>query len=178
MGYEPEESIQCYRLIQTHLFAFRGLTKWLIVILNNYFGRQFNSLNDVAIHPESKDIYFTDTIYGYVQDFRPAPGLQDQVYRFNPDTGAVTVVADGFDHPNGRRSRIRTSLKKESATDIVAGFTFSPDGKYAYVADTGIDSGFFGLNFTRPASMYVLSFLTFPLLGLKLTTDCVLQLPI
>lgn len=162
-----------------HLFSFRGLTKWLIVILNNYFGRQFNSLNDVAIHPESKDIYFTDTIYGYVQDFRPAPGLQDQVYRFNPDTGGVTVVADGFDHPNGRRSRMRTRLiKRESATDIVTGLTFSPDGKYAYVADTGIDSGFFGLDFTRPASVYVLPFLTLTLLGLELITDCVSQLPI
>ncbi|KAJ5145339.1 hypothetical protein N7448_002731 [Penicillium atrosanguineum] len=104
------------------------------VLLNNYFGRQFNSLNDVVIHPKNKDIYFTDTIYGYVQDFRPAPGLQDQIYRFNEDTGAVTVVADGFDHPNG--------------------LTFSPDGEYAYVTDTGIDSGFFGLNFTRPASIY------------------------
>lgn len=72
-----------------------------LVLLNNYFGRQFNSLNDVAIHPKNKDVYFTDTIYGYVQDFRPAPGLQDQVYRLNPDTGAVTVVADRFDHPNG-----------------------------------------------------------------------------
>ena len=49
-------------------------------------------------------------------------------------------------------------LKKESATNNVTGFTFSPDGKYAYVTDTGIDSGFFGLNFTRPASMYVLVF--------------------
>ncbi|KAJ6104727.1 hypothetical protein N7523_011047 [Penicillium sp. IBT 18751x] len=104
------------------------------VLLNNYFGRQFNSLNDVVIHPKNKDIYFTDTIYGYVQDFRPAPGLQDQVYRFNPETGAVTIVADGFDHPNG--------------------LTFSPDGDYAYVTDTGIDYGFFGLNFTRPASIY------------------------
>lgn len=55
----------------------------------------------MAIHPKNKDIYFTDTIYGYVQDFRPAPGLQDQIYRLNPDTGAVTVVADRFDHPNG-----------------------------------------------------------------------------
>lgn len=53
-------------------------------------------------------------------------------------------------------------LKKESATNTAAGLTFSPDGKYAYVADTGIDSGFFGLDFTRPASMYVLSFLMFP----------------
>jgi gluconolactonase len=115
----------------------------------------------VAIHPENKDIYFTDTIYGYVQDFRPAPGLQDQIYRLNPDTGAVTVVADGFDHPNGMGLRMCT-LKKESATDIVAGITFSPDGKYAYIADTGIDSGFFGLDFTRPASVYVLAFQMFP----------------
>lgn len=83
-----------------------------IVILNNYFGRQFNSLNDVAIHPKNKEIYFTDTIYGFVQDFRPAPGLQDQVYRFNPDTGAVTVVADGFDHPNGNEIKMHSSAKR------------------------------------------------------------------
>ncbi|RDW90057.1 SMP-30/gluconolactonase/LRE family protein [Aspergillus mulundensis] len=103
-------------------------------LLNNFFGRQFNSLNDVNVHPVNKDVYFTDTIYGYVQDFRPAPGLQDQVYRFNPDTGAVSVVADGFVHPNG--------------------LTFSPDGKYAYIADTGIAYGFYGTNLTEPASIY------------------------
>ncbi|KAL4998211.1 hypothetical protein BDV10DRAFT_201378 [Aspergillus recurvatus] len=103
-------------------------------VLNNFFGRQFNSLNDVNIHPTNKDVYFTDTIYGYVQDFRPAPGLQDQVYRFNPNTGAVTVVADGFVHPNG--------------------LTFSPDGKYLYVTDTGISYGFYGTNLTEPASIY------------------------
>ncbi|KAL2864278.1 SMP-30/gluconolactonase/LRE family protein [Aspergillus lucknowensis] len=103
-------------------------------ILNNFFGRQFNSLNDVAVHPKNKDVYFTDTIYGYVQDFRPTPGLQDQIYRFNPDTGAVTVVADGFVHPNG--------------------FTFSPDGKHAYVADTGTEYGFYGRDLTKPASIY------------------------
>ncbi|KAL4890526.1 hypothetical protein BDV59DRAFT_209668 [Aspergillus ambiguus] len=104
------------------------------LILNNYFGRQFNALNDVAVHPRSKDVYFTDVPYGYYQDFRPAPGLPNQVYRFNPDTGAVTVVADGFVHPNG--------------------FTFSPDGKHAYVADTGNNNGFYGIDLTKPASIY------------------------
>jgi gluconolactonase len=69
--------------------------------VNNYFGRQFNSLNDVAVHPVNKDIYFTDTLYGYLQDFRPLPGLRNQVYRLNEATGAVTVVADGFTLPNG-----------------------------------------------------------------------------
>jgi gluconolactonase len=32
------------------------------VLLDNYFGRQFNSLNDVKVHPSGK-IFFTDTVY-------------------------------------------------------------------------------------------------------------------
>lgn len=71
------------------------------VLVNNYFGRQFNSLNDVAVNPRNGDVYFTDTLYGYLQDFRPSPELPNQVYRYNPSTGAVTVVADGFVLPNG-----------------------------------------------------------------------------
>ena len=47
------------------------------------------------------DIYFTDPTYGATQDFRPKPGLQNQVYRLNDKTGAVSVVADGFEMPNG-----------------------------------------------------------------------------
>ena len=72
------------------------------MILDNFFGRQFNSIDDVAVHPVTGEIYFTDPGYGYLQDFRPAPGLPYQVYRFNPSTGAVAVAADGFDQPNGR----------------------------------------------------------------------------
>lgn len=72
------------------------------VVLNNYFGRQFSSVNDVAIHPVNQDIYFTDTLYGFLQDFRPAPGMRNQVYRWNDRTGAVTIVADGFNLPNGK----------------------------------------------------------------------------
>ncbi|RBR19606.1 hypothetical protein FVER53590_10940 [Fusarium verticillioides] len=103
-------------------------------LVNNFFGRQFNSLNDVSVNPRNGDIYFTDTMYGYWQYFRPVPGLQNQVYRFDPDTGALTVVADGFVAPNG--------------------LTFSPDGLHAYVTDTGISNGLFGQNYTRPASIY------------------------
>lgn len=36
------------------------------------------------------------------------------------------------------------------------GVTFSPEGDYAYVSDTGINRGFWGYNFSEPASMYVL----------------------
>lgn len=72
------------------------------VLLNNYFGHQFNSLNDLTIHPKNLDIYFTDPSYGESNNFRPAPGMPKQVYRFNDRTGAVTVAADGFIMPNGK----------------------------------------------------------------------------
>lgn len=77
-----------------------GLTL-TVVLANNYFGRQFNSLNDVSVNPRNGDIYFTDTQYGYWQYFRPEPGLPNQVYRLNPETGALTVVSDAFVSPNG-----------------------------------------------------------------------------
>lgn len=92
------------------------------ILLDNFFGRQFNSLNDVKIHPKSKAIFFTDCTYvqrfravfgerlkgaltpdryGFLLDFKPAPGLPNQVYRFDPDTGDLRVVADGFVRSNG-----------------------------------------------------------------------------
>lgn len=71
------------------------------MILNNYFGRQFNSLNDISVNPRNKELYFTDVTYGYLQEFRPPPGLPNQVYRFNMDNGVITVVADGLNMPNG-----------------------------------------------------------------------------
>ena len=36
------------------------------ILLDNFFGRQFNSLNDAKIHPVSKKIFFTDVTYVFV----------------------------------------------------------------------------------------------------------------
>ena len=35
------------------------------VILNNFLGRNFSSINDIEQHPETGDLWFTDTEYGY-----------------------------------------------------------------------------------------------------------------
>ena len=121
------------------------------VLLKNYFGRQFNSLNGGSINTRNGDVYFTDTLYGYLQNFRPSPGLLNQVYRFNPSTGAVTVVADGFDLPNG--APYPHFIPALLAKFVFAGITFSPNGSYAYVTDTGAQYAFFGYNLTAPASM-------------------------
>lgn len=83
------------------------------IILDNFFGRQFNSLNDVKIHRQTGKFYFTDVTYGFLNRFRPDPLLPNHVYLFDPATGSVRVVADGFDKPNG--------------------IALSQDGKIAYV---------------------------------------------
>ncbi|KAG6837406.1 hypothetical protein H0H93_010024 [Arthromyces matolae] len=118
------------------------------VLLDNFFGRQFNSLNDIKVHPSGK-LFFTDVVYGFLNHFRPNPLLPNQVYRFDPDTGTVRVVATDFDRCNG--------------------IAFTADGRTAYIfehinlwtiltatgsADTGAAGGFLGNNQTEPATIY------------------------
>ncbi|KAF2644646.1 calcium-dependent phosphotriesterase [Massarina eburnea CBS 473.64] len=107
------------------------------VVLNNFGGRNFSSVNDARQHPVTGDLWFTDADYGYFQNFRPAPTIPKQVYRFNPSTGEIAVVADGFSQCNG--------------------LEFSPDLKTLYVTDTGAQE--FGQNLTRPATIYAFDIL-------------------
>ncbi|KAG5730841.1 Gluconolactonase [Termitomyces sp. T112] len=103
------------------------------VLLDNFFGRQFNSLNDIKVHPSGK-LFFTDSEYGFLNHFRPNPLFPNQVYRLDPETGSVRVVATDFDKCNG--------------------IAFTADGNIAYISDTGATSGFLGNNQTEPATIY------------------------
>ncbi|KAK9468205.1 hypothetical protein V1512DRAFT_97581 [Lipomyces arxii] len=111
-------------------------------LINNFHGRQFSSINDVVIHHETGEIWFTDPTYGYNQAFKPSPVLPVQVYRFTPETGEISCVADGFDMCNG--------------------LCFSPDYKILYVTDTGAikahggpgDGHQFSIDARGPASIY------------------------
>ncbi|KAH7890431.1 calcium-dependent phosphotriesterase [Phlebopus sp. FC_14] len=104
------------------------------VLLDNFFGRQFNSLNDVKLLPGTDIIFFTDPEYGWLNGFRPQSMLPPQVYRFDPSAGTVRVVADGFVEPNG--------------------IAISADRKTAFVTDSGSAGGFLGTNQTLPATIY------------------------
>lgn len=75
-----------------------------------------NSPNDVVVKSDGT-IWFTDPSYGWLQGFRPAPERGDFVYRYDPQSGDVTVVADSLDKPNG--------------------LAFSPDETVLYVGDNG-----------------------------------------
>jgi gluconolactonase len=76
----------------------------------------FNSPNDVVVASDGA-IWFTDPSYGYLQGFRPRPERSDAVYRFDPASEGLTVVADSLDKPNG--------------------LAFSPDQSILYLGDNG-----------------------------------------
>jgi gluconolactonase len=92
----------------------------ITVLADRYDGKRFNSPNDVVVKSDGS-IWFTDPTYGIDSDYeghRAAPEqAANRVYRIDPQSGAVGVVADDFIQPNG--------------------LAFSPDETRLYVVDTG-----------------------------------------
>ena len=85
----------------------------LETVVDSYRGRPLNSPNDVVVTRDGA-IWFTDPSYAHLQGFGPAPQLPDAVYRYAD--GELTMVADGFEKPNG--------------------LAFSPDERILYVGDS------------------------------------------
>lgn len=74
--------------------------------------------------------------------------MTNQVYRLDPDTGVVRVVADGFDKPNG----IAFTADGKTAYMYVFTALLEPD-LMSFSADTGALGAHFGNNQTKPATM-------------------------
>ena len=92
----------------------------ITVLAEAFEGKRLNSPNDVVVH-SSGAIYFSDPAYGIDSDYeghRAEPELDAcYVFRIDP-SGDVTIVADGFDRPNG--------------------LAFNRDESKLYVSDTGV----------------------------------------
>ena len=88
-------------------------------LVDGWGGLSLNSPNDVVVRRDGT-IWFTDPSYGYLQGFRPEPQVGDYVYRFDPGSGRLSVVADSFCKPNG--------------------LAFSPDERTLYVTDSGANA--------------------------------------
>ena len=85
------------------------------VLVDSFEGKKFNSPNDAVVRSDGT-IWFTDPPYGL------PPGAsreleKNYVFRFDPTTKRIDIVADDFDMPNG--------------------LCFSPDERTLYVADSG-----------------------------------------
>ena len=91
----------------------------ITVLADRYQGRRLNSPNDVVVRSDGT-IWFSDPHYGIRLDYegeRAEQELPCNLYRLDPATGDLHVVAGDFGGPNG--------------------LAFSPDERILYVADTG-----------------------------------------
>ncbi|TPN57342.1 MULTISPECIES: SMP-30/gluconolactonase/LRE family protein [unclassified Mesorhizobium] len=88
-------------------------------LVDRHGGRRLNAPNDVVVKSDGS-IWFTDPLYGIQNDYEGGRQVSEQppaLYRFDPQSGQITIVADDFDGPNG--------------------LAFSPDEARLYVAETG-----------------------------------------
>lgn len=76
----------------------------ITVIADRFEGKRFNSPNDVVEHSDGS-IWFTDPAYGIDSDYEGHRGDSEigacHVFRADPVTGGLRIVADDFDRPNG-----------------------------------------------------------------------------
>jgi gluconolactonase len=88
-------------------------------LVDRHAGKRLNSPNDVVVKSDGS-IWFTDPLYGISNDYEGGRQGSEQppaVYRLEPETGDIRIVADDFDGPNG--------------------LAFSPDETRLYIAETG-----------------------------------------
>lgn len=89
------------------------------VVVSHYQGRRLNSPNDVIVKRDGT-IWFTDPPYGILSDREGHRGNSElgdnYVFRLDPRTGALRIVSDLIEEPNG--------------------LAFSPDESVLYVSDT------------------------------------------
>ena len=76
----------------------------VVTLVDRFQGKRFNSPNDVVVKSDGT-IWFTDPDYGILSDEEgykaPSEIGSNNVYRFDPESGDVRVVADSFEKPNG-----------------------------------------------------------------------------
>ncbi|HEY7300784.1 MAG TPA: SMP-30/gluconolactonase/LRE family protein [Xanthobacteraceae bacterium] len=88
-------------------------------LVSRHNGKRLNSPNDVVVKSDGT-IWFTDPVYGISNDYEGGRQASEQppgLYRFDPETDQIELVADDFDGPNG--------------------LAFSPDERRLYVSETG-----------------------------------------
>lgn len=89
------------------------------VIADSFEGKRLNSPNDVVVHSDGS-IWFSDPHYGIMTNYEGFVSEQElpcNVYRVDPNTGAIAAMVIDMDCPNG--------------------LAFGPNEDTLYVADTG-----------------------------------------
>lgn len=90
----------------------------ITVLADRFEGKRFNSPNDIVVKSDGS-VWFTDPIFGVNSNYESRKGtseLPQYVYRLDPESGALSVAAEGLNGPNG--------------------LAFSPDESKLYVVES------------------------------------------
>jgi sugar lactone lactonase YvrE len=106
------------------IYAFDPVSNTTEPVLNNYFGYKFSTCDDIAVHPTTGDIWFTDNWYdhnigGLEKIQNKTFQLPEMIWRFNSSRGSLHPVDTSLNSPNG--------------------IAFSPSGSKVYFTDTSAD---------------------------------------
>ena len=88
-------------------------------LVDRHAGKRLNAPNDVTVKSDGT-IWFSDPLYGINRDYEGGIQKSEQppaLYRFDPDSGKITIAAGDFEGPNG--------------------LVFSPDESRLYVSESG-----------------------------------------
>jgi gluconolactonase len=123
----------------------------ITVLADRYNGKRFNSPNDVVVRGDGS-VWFTDPSYGIDSDYEGHKAQSEigacHVYRADPVTAEVRVVADDFSRPNGlafspgeRQLYITDSRRKHIRRFDVAGDGSLTGGGVFATCDAGTFDG-------------------------------------
>ena len=90
----------------------------ITALMDQHEGKRLNSPNDLVVKSDGT-IWFSDPVFGILgnyEGYKSEPELSQNVYRYDPETGTATVVADDILGPNG--------------------LAFSPDEQILYVVES------------------------------------------
>ncbi len=88
-------------------------------LVDSHAGKRLNAPDGVIVKSDGT-IWFTDPLYGIQRDYEGGRQESEQppaLYRFDPQSGKITIAAGDFDGPNG--------------------LAFSPDESRLYVSESG-----------------------------------------
>lgn len=75
----------------------------ITVLADRFEDKRFNSPNDIVVKSDGT-VWFTDPIFGVNSNYESRKGVSElpqHVYRLDPATGELGVVAEGLNGPNG-----------------------------------------------------------------------------
>ncbi len=105
----------------------------ITVIADRFEGRRFNSPNDAAVKSDGS-IWFSDPDFGITTDYEGHVADSEigacHVYRVDPGSGEVRLVADGFQGPNGLVFSLdeRELYVSDSRANHIRAFRVGEDG--------------------------------------------------